>query len=130
LAEEQIIQPQFNGMELAMKNPILRILVSVILFSLITGIVVSLIGYLLDWKTSVQFSDGFFWAGLILISLGFISFQGYRQRGREWPPVSLSPGERAHLLDADILRGRNIMVFLGVCGLLMFGLSILILKLF
>ena len=113
-----------------MKNPILRILVFVILFSIISGVVVSIIGYLLGWNTSIEYSNGFFWAGLILISFGFISFQGYRQRGGEWPPVVLSPGERAHLLDADILRGRNIMVFLGVCGLLMFGLSFLILKLF
>ena len=113
-----------------MKNPIWRILISVILFSLAAVVVVLVIGYLLGWKTATQFSDGYFWAGLILISLGFISFQGYRQRGGEWPPVGLSPNERAHLLDADILRSRNIMVFLGVCGLLMFSLSFLILKLF
>lgn len=113
-----------------MKNLLLRILIFVILFSTISGMVVLVIGYLNEWKTSVQFSNGFFWAGLILISFGFISFQGYRQRGGEWPPVGLNPGDRAHLLDADILHGRNIMVFLGVCGLLMFGLSFLVLKLF
>ena len=113
-----------------MKHPILRILVFVILFSLVSGLVVSVIGYVRQWNTSTQYSNGFFWAGLILISFGFISFQGYRQRGGEWPPVGLSPGERANILDADILRGRNIMVFLGVCGLLMFGLSFLVLRLF
>ena len=113
-----------------MKNPILRLLVFVIFFSIISGMVVSIIGYLQRWTTSIQYSNGFFWAGLILISFGFISFQGYRQRGGEWPPVGLSPDERIHLLDSDMLRGRNIMVFLGVCGLLMFGLSFLILKLF
>jgi hypothetical protein len=89
----------------AMKNPILRILAFVILLSLIAGIVIAVIGYLLGWETSIQYSDGFFWAGLILISFGFISFQGYRQRVGDWPPVGLSPDERAHLLDADILRG-------------------------
>ena len=113
-----------------MKHPILRILIFVILFSLIAGMVVSIIGYLQRWTTSTQYSNGFFWAGLILISFGFISFQGYRQRGGEWPPPRLSPDERIHLLDADILRGRNILVFLGICGLLMFGLSYLVLKLF
>ena len=113
-----------------MKNLILRILVFVILFSLIAGMVVSVIGYLLGWKTSIQYSNGFFWAGLILISLGFISFQGYRQRAGEWPPPRLSPDERSNLLDADILRGRNVMIFMGVSGFLMFGLSFLILILF
>lgn len=113
-----------------MNNPILRILVFVILFSIIAAMVVLVIGYLQEWKTPIQYSNGFFWAGLILISFGFISFQGYRQRGGEWPPPLLSPGERFSLLNADMLRGRNIMVFLGVCGLLMFGLSFLVLRLF
>ena len=74
-----------------MKNPILRILAFVILLSLIAGIVIAVIGYLLGWETSIQYSDGFFWAGLILISFGFISFQGYRQRVGDWPPVGLTP---------------------------------------
>ena len=113
-----------------MKSPNLRILIFAILFSTISGMVVLVIGYLNEWKTSVQFSNGFFWAGLILISFGFISFQGYRQRGGEWPPPRLSPDERGSLWDVDMLRGRNIMVFLGVCGLLMFGLPFHILKLF
>ena len=43
-----------------MKDPILRILISAILFSLISGIVVSIIGLMLGWETSTQFSDDFF----------------------------------------------------------------------
>jgi hypothetical protein len=129
LAEEQMNPPKSCFMESSMKNPILRILVFIILFSIISGMVVLIIGYLQEWKTPIQFSDGFFWAGLILISLGFISFQGYRQHVGVWPPPRLNPSESANLLNADILRGRNIMVFLGVCGLLMFCLSFLILKL-
>ncbi len=113
-----------------MKNPILRILISVILVSLIAGSVVSIIGLMAGWKTSTQFSDGFFWAGVILIAIGFISFQGYRQRGSDWPPIPLAPAERANLWVADTFRGKNLMIFFGTSGLLQFGLSFLVLKLF
>jgi hypothetical protein len=116
-------------MESAMKNTILRILVSAILFSLISGIVVSIIGLMLGWKTSSQFSNGFFWAGVIMISIGFISFQGYRQRTIDWPPVHLDSAERSNLWAADTFRGKNLMAVLGISGLLLFGLSFLVLRL-
>jgi hypothetical protein len=59
-----------------MKKSILRILIRASLLALIAAIVVTLIGLLLGWKTSIQFSDGFFWAAVIMIAIGFISFQG------------------------------------------------------
>ena len=113
-----------------MKNTILRVLIGVILLSFISGIVVSIIGLMSGWKTSTQFSDGFFWAGVILIAIGFISFQGYRQRGSDWPPIPLDPAERANLWTADTFRGKNLMAFFGISGLLQFGLSFLVLRLF
>ena len=66
-----------------MKNPIWRILISAILFSLISGSVVAIIGLMLRWKTYTQFSNGFFVAGVIMILIGFISFQGYSQRATD-----------------------------------------------
>jgi len=125
-----ISQPEYNLMESAMKNTILRILISAILFSLISGIVVSIIGLMLGWKTSTQFSNGFFWAGVIMISIGFISFQGYRQRTIDWPPVHSDPAERSNLWAADTFRGKNLVAVFGISGLLLFGLSFLILRLF
>ena len=77
-----------------MRNTILRILIGAMLFLLIAGIAVSIIGLELGWKTCTQFSNGFFWAGVISISIGFISFQGYSQRFAGWPPVNLDPAER------------------------------------
>ena len=112
-----------------MKNTILRILIGAILFSLISGIVVSIIGLMLGWKTS-QFSDGFFWAGVIMIAIGFISFQGFSQRTIDWPPVHLDPADRAKLWTADAFHGRTLMAVFGTSGLLLFGVSILILTLF
>ena len=117
-------------MESAMKNTILRILISAILFSLISGIVVSIIGLMLGWKTSTQFSNGFFWDGVIMILIGFISFQGYRQRTIDWPPVHLDSAERSNLWAADTFRGKNLMAVFGISGLLLFGLSFLALRLF
>jgi hypothetical protein len=56
-----------------MKNTILRILINATLLALISGILVLVIGLYLGWKTSTQFSDGFFWAGGILISIGLLT---------------------------------------------------------
>jgi hypothetical protein len=84
-------------MEVAMRNTILRILIGTIFFSLISGVVVSIIGLVLGWKTATQFSNGFFWAGTVMISIGFISFQGYGQHNANWPPAHLNPTDRAKL---------------------------------
>ena len=113
-----------------MKNTILRILISAILFSLISGIVVSIIGLMLGWKTSTQFSDGFFWAGVIMIAIGVISFQGYSQRTNDGPPVYSNPAEHSNLWVVDTSHGKNLMAFFGISGLLLFGLSFLVGRLF
>lgn len=112
-----------------MKNTILRILISAILFSLISGIVVAITGFMLGWKTSTQFSDGFFWAGAIVIAIGFVNLLGmFSQRtvsGLQYSQsaVHLDAGERFKIWEADILRGYNLLGFLGISGLLLFGLS-------
>ena len=112
-----------------MKNSILRILISAILFSLISGIVVSIIGLMLGWKTSTQFSDGFFWAGTIVISIGFVNLLGmFSQRtvsGLQYSQsaVHLDTAERFKIWEADILHGYNLLDFLGTTGLLLFGLA-------
>jgi uncharacterized membrane protein YiaA len=69
-----------------MKNPIVGILISAILFALVAGIVVAMIGLVLGWKTYTQFSDGFFVAGAILLGIGLISYQGYSQGTSSTPP--------------------------------------------
>jgi len=122
-----------------MKKTILRILISASLFSLLSGIVVSVIGLMRGWKTFIQFSDGFFWAGAIIISIGFINVLGmFSQRtvsGLQFSQsaVHLDATERYKIWDADIFRGYKFLAFLGISGLLLFGLSglaILVGKLF
>jgi hypothetical protein len=123
-------QPEYNLIESTMKNTILRILISAILLSLISGIVVSIIGLMLGWKTSSQFSDGFFWAGVIMIAIGFMSFQGYSQRTNSGLPVPLSPAELSRLWAADTFHGKVLMAVFGIPGLLLLGLCFLIPRLF
>jgi hypothetical protein len=112
-----------------MKNPILRILISAILLSLICGIVVSIIGLVLGWKTYTQFSDGFFWAGAIVISIGLVNLLGmFSQRtvsGLQYSQsaVHLDAAERYKIWETDILHGYKLLAFLGTSGLLLFGLS-------
>jgi len=113
-----------------MKNTIVRILIGAILCSLISGIAVSIIGLRLGWKASIQFSDGFFWASVILFSIGFISYRGYSQRTTAWPPVYLDPADRGKLWAADAFRGKIITAVFGISGLLLLGLSTLVSRLF
>jgi hypothetical protein len=113
-----------------MRNTILRMVISIILLSLISGVIVAIIGLIREWKTPIQFSNGFFWAGAIMIVFGFVSFQGYRQRDTNWPPTHLDPAERANLWTADAFRGQNLIIAFGISGFLLFGLSFLVMKLF
>ena len=109
-----------------MKKTILRILISAAVLSLVSDIAVLIIGLVLKWKTSAQFSDGFFWAGAILISCGFLSVLGrlnqpvvpYSQSG-----LYLNGVERARQWAADLSQGYNIMAFLAISGLLTLGVS-------
>ena len=111
-----------------MKNSILRVLISAILFSLICGIVVSIIGLVLGWKTSTQFSDGFTWAGGILSVIGFLNVFGMLNQdaraGRQYSPVNnLDAAEGFRLWRADTLRGYNLLAVLGTSALLLFGMA-------
>jgi len=112
-----------------MKNTILRILIRAILFSLISGTVVAITGLILGWETSTQFSDGFFWAGTIIISIGLVNLLGmYNHRtvsGLEnsQSAVHLDASKRFKIWQADILHGYNRLAILEISGLLLLGLS-------
>ena len=112
-----------------MKNMILRILISATLLSLVTAIVVMIIGIIRGWNTSTQFSDGFFWAGAIIFSIGIVNLMGmFSQRTvsglqHSQSAVHLDASERYKIWEADLLRGYNLLALLGISGLLLFGLS-------
>ena len=121
---------EHNLIESVMKKTILRILISAILISLISGIAVLIIGLMLGWKTSTQFGDSLFWAGVIIILIGGISFQGYRQRTTDRLPLNIDLAKLSKVWAADIFRGKYIMALFGISGLLLFFLSILVSRLF
>lgn len=111
-----------------MKKTFLRILISASLFSLVSGVVVMIIGFVLGWKTATQFSDGFFWAGALVLLIGCVNALGtVYHSGLEFrqSAVYLDAAERFKLKEADILHGYNLLAFLGISGLLLFGLSAL-----
>jgi hypothetical protein len=120
------------------KNPILRILIRAAFFSLVSSTVVMITGLILNWKTPTQFSDGFFWAGGIMIAIGFLNvYAMYNQDGIAGLQYSLkNPSDRDEgfkLWMSDTLRGYNLLAFLGTSGfllLVMAGLIILVGKLF
>ena len=113
-----------------MKNTILHVLIGIILLSFISSIVVAIIGLVNGWETSTQFSDGVFWAGAIMVSIGFISLLGYGQHTINWPPVHSDPADRAKLWAADTIHGKLLMTVFGISGFLLIGLSMLVAKLF
>ena len=111
-----------------MRNRILRVLINAALLALISGIVISITGLMLKWKTSTQFSDGFFWAGAILISLGFLNVLGGHNQATSrlmtsQSAVHLDTAERFRLWEADTLKGYNLLALLGTSGVLLFCLS-------
>lgn len=119
-----------------MKNPVLRVLINAILFSLISGVVVAILGLILGWQTSTQFSDGLFWAGAVFFAIGLVNLMGmFSQRtvnGLQFSQsaVHLDVTERFKIWDADLYRGYNLLTFLGTSGLLLFGLAGLVVSLF
>jgi hypothetical protein len=113
-----------------MKKTILRLAIGAALLSLISTGIVSIIGLMRGWETSAQYSDGFFWAGAILILIGFISFRGYSYSSTGGLPAKMDSGNRANLWAADAFRGKIFLVLFGISGLLLLGLSILASRLF
>ena len=87
------------------------------------------------WAWVENFHPGqrwFFYASAILISIGLVNVMGmFYQRtvtGLQYSQsaVHLDSSERFKIWDADILHGYNILAFLGISGLLLFGLSVLV----
>jgi hypothetical protein len=114
-----------------MKKPIFRILVSAILFSLIGGIIVTIIGLFLKWKTPAEFSNGYFYAGAILIMIGLLFIVGSQNERTvtglqyNWTAVKMDISERYKLWESDLSSGYNKLAFFGISGLLLFGQSAL-----
>jgi hypothetical protein len=87
---------------------------------------------ILRWDSPVKFSNGFFWAGTILITLGVLSvLGGFGLRGRFDMQYAQSAGdmslaERTKRWLADMIQGYNMLALFLLLGTLTVGISILV----
>ncbi|MGC8855756.1 MAG: hypothetical protein ACP5QU_03060 [Anaerolineae bacterium] len=100
------------------------------------GVGVSLLGWLLGWHTALQFSNGLFVAGSVVIIVGLTGFFGGvgARADFKWMYVQSvgdrSLAEQSKLWLADALRGYNIVATSTLSGVLLIGLSILVDQIF
>ena len=113
-----------------MQKHITRLLIKASLIFLAAGSLVVILGLVREWKTSLEFSNGFFLAGALLLFIGLISFQGYSRGSMDAPAARMDPAERAALSAEDASRGKNLMILLGISSLPLFLLSFLVARLF
>ncbi|MFZ5880310.1 MAG: hypothetical protein ACOY0R_13140 [Chloroflexota bacterium] len=114
--------------------------IRILLASLSTGLAFCLlvagIGWVSGWRTSTEFSNGFFLAGSAVIIFGLLALWGgftsrgdfaltYTQTASDMPL-----GERAKWMATEVLRGYNVVVTTALIGLVMIGMSILTYKIF
>ena len=126
-----IIKQPFPKKENIMKKSFLRLVGTTLLLALMIGMLVSGVGWLLGWRTSVQFSNGLFIPGGILVVLGILSVMGgYGMRSDFHVVYSQSAGdmsnaERAQRWAADMTQGYSAFIFLFLTGGFLVGLAVL-----
>ena len=104
--------------------------------TLLISLIVVILGMVYEWKTPVQYSNGFFAAGAIAIVLGTFSVTGGLQQRASFPLAyaetasQASLSERAQRMVADINQRYGILVLLMAIGFLLILISIAINSLF
>ncbi len=108
----------------------LRLAGKIVGTTLLIALAVLLLGYLLSWSQPVQYSNGFFTAGAILVVLGFYSVAGgFAQRANFGMTYAESAGqanlaERNQRAAADITQRYGTMIFLGTTGFLLILIAV------
>jgi len=114
-----------------MKTSFWRLLANTLLLALVIGLVVACAGWLLGWKASVQYSNGFFGVGGILIVIGILSVMGgFGGRADSHMLFSQSAGsmdinERNQRLVSDMTQGYQAFIFLFLLGGFLVALAVL-----
>lgn len=107
-----------------------------LIISGIISVILVVAGLLLSWKTAIQFSNAFFWAGAILIVFGVLSiFGGYGMRSNFGVVYSQSAGdmnilERTKQWITDTEKSYSIYILLLISGGILMLLSVLIGEIF
>jgi hypothetical protein len=114
------------------ENTLLRLMGTILGLTVLISLLVLGFGMLSPWTTPVQFSNGFFIAGALLIVFGFFSVAGgFGQRANFSMTYAESAGqaslaERTQRMMADINQRYGLMVVLVGVGILLIGISIVI----
>ena len=116
-----------------MKNSITRILISAVVFSLLAAIIIVIIGVIRKWSTPEEFSNGFFWAGAIVLMAGAVNSLSnlYQPTGSAQYMQSVGGVDRKEnmrIWQEDVLHGYHLLAFLGIAGVLLLGYAVLILE--
>jgi hypothetical protein len=112
--------------------PILRVLGTMLGSTVLISLIVAGVGLVLQWSTPVQFSNGFFVAGAIVIVLGTFSIAGGFQQRAHFPLTyaetasQASISERGKRMMADINQRYGAMILMIGTGLLLIAISIAI----
>ena len=111
---------------------ILRLVRIVLGLTILVSLIVLVFGLVSQWSTPVQFSNGFFVAGALVIVLGLFSVAGgFGQRANFSMTYAESAGqasiaERTQRMMADINQRYGSMIILVGVGILLIGVSVVI----
>lgn len=111
---------------------ILKLLLLALAAACVMGAIVAGIGWLAQWQSATQFSNGFFFAGSAVIVLGVLNVMGsYKMRADFDVLYSQSAGDmnalkRSQRRIADTLQAYFASVLLFLVGAILIGFAILI----
>ena len=114
----------------------LRLLGMIVGLTLLVSLIVAGVGLVFRWNTWVQFSNGFFIAGAIVVVLGTFSIAGGFQQRASFPLTyaetasQASISERGKRMMADINQRYGAMILMIGTGLLLIAISVVIPQLF
>ena len=117
-------------------SPVLRLAGTMFGLTLLISLFVAVIGLVLQWSIPVQFSNGFFIAGAIVVVLGTFSITGGFQQRVNFPLIyaetasQASISERGKRMMADINQRYGALILMIGTGLLLIAISAAIPQLF
>lgn len=115
-----------------MKTGCLRTLGIAAAIALVAGGITVIIGLRLGWQTPREYSDGLFWAAMILAGLGLMSvLGGYGMHTNPTLRTSETAGEmtlsrRSKRWISDLEQDWQILILMALSGAVLFGMSILV----
>ena len=111
---------------------ILRLIGTILGLTILVSLIVLVFGMVSRWNTPVQYSNGFFMAGVLVIIFGIFSVAGGFEQRADFSILyaesvgQASIAERTQRMVAEINQRYGFMVVLIGVGILLIGISIII----